>query len=190
VRIAITGGIADGKSTVCSVLSDLGFEVVSADDIVGALYSESAIVERVEADLGASFVVEGQIRRDLLRGVIAESADARERANAIFHPAVMRQILRDTETEDVAFAEIPLLIETATQGWFDEVWVVTAGATEQRKRLVERLKSERDADAMLSTQLPTAAKIPFADRVIRTNKPLDTVKSTIAEHVKELLERR
>jgi dephospho-CoA kinase len=102
----------------------------------------------------------------------------------------MREILVKTDTADVAFAEVPLLIETATQGWFDEVWVVSAGVEEQRRRLVERLGNEADADALLSTQLPTEAKIPFADRVVRTNMPLETVKSTLARHVKELLELR
>jgi dephospho-CoA kinase len=190
LRVAITGGIADGKSTVCSTLSDLEQSVVSADDVVAQLYERDEIIDRVRSSFVDGVVVEDRINRSALREAIAKNPDKRGTLNAIFHPAVMRQILRDTETEGVAFAEIPLLIETATQGWFDEVWVVSAGATEQRRRLVERLKSERDADAMLSTQLPTAAKIPFADRVIRTNEPLDTVKSTIAEHVKELLEER
>jgi len=190
MRLAITGGIADGKTTVCSMLSELGFKLVSADGIVAELYNNPSIVDAVRTKIGDRFVANGMTDREALRTEIMDNSEARETLNAIFHPAVMRQILRDTETEGVAFAEVPLLIETATQGWFDQVWVVTAGATEQRRRLVERLESERDADAMLLTQLPTAAKIPFADRVIRTNTAVETVKSTIAEHVKELLEKR
>jgi dephospho-CoA kinase len=190
MRIAVTGGIADGKSTVCAFLRELGSATVNADDLVGELHFDPDVIAQVKSELGERFVAGAALDRDGLRIEVSQNPASRAKLNAIFHPAVMWHILRDTETEGVAFAEVPLLIETATQGWFDEVWVVTAGATEQRKRLVERLKSERDADAMLSTQLPTAAKIPFADRVIRTNEPLDTVKSTIAEHVKELLEER
>lgn len=76
--------------------------------------------------------------------------------------------------------EIPLLIEACLQGGFDRVWVVTCGADEQRRRLVERLGGEAGAEALLGSQLPTRAKIPFADVVIRTNQPEWSVKRDVA----------
>jgi dephospho-CoA kinase len=189
VRIAITGGIADGKTTVCSMIADLGHKVVSADAVVADLYGDPATAAAVRDQLGQTFVSGGAIDREALRAEITQNPEARKALNVIFHPAVMRRVLEETAV-DLAFAEVPLLIETATQGWFDEVWVVSAGIEEQRRRLVERLGNEADADALLSTQLPTEAKIPFADRVVRTNTALDTVKTTLAGHVKELLEGR
>ena len=190
MRVAITGGIADGKTTVCALLAEQGLVTVSADEIVAKLYRNPTIVKRIRASFGDGLMVDGGVSRELLQAIVSDSAEARAKLNAIFHPAVMREILLQTDTDDIAFAEVPLLIETATQGWFDEVWVVTAGAGEQRKRLVKRLGSESEADRLLTTQLPTEAKIPFADRVIRTNVPVETVKSTIARHVKELLGQR
>src|SRR5687767_9171491 len=180
MRIAVTGGIADGKSTVCSNLAELGYPVMSADDIVAVLYGNPAVVDKVKSAFSDQIVNQGAIDRDALRQEITTDPTARAKLNAIFHSAVMREILERTDTKSIAFAEVPLLIETATQGWFDEVWVVAAGPTEQRRRLIERLKSAGDADALLATQLPTDAKIPFADRVIRTNVTVETVKSTIA----------
>jgi dephospho-CoA kinase len=167
----------------------MGHKVVGADAIVADLYGDREVIERVRANLGDAFIVDEAIDREALRAEIARNPEARRKLNAIFHPVVMRRVLQETEVE-LAFAEIPLLIETATQGWFDEVWVVSAGVEEQRRRLIERLGDEAKADALLSTQLPTEAKIPFADRVIRTNTPVETFNSTIAEHVKELLEER
>ena len=190
MRIAVTGGIADGKSTVCSILAEMGHQVVSADDIVARLYADPAIIDRVKSSFGVQTVNHGAIDRDALRQEITNDPAARAKVNAIFHPAVMREIFMTSDTADISFAEVPLLIETTTQGWFDEVWVVAAGVDEQRKRLVKRLGSGEAADALLATQLPTDAKIPFADRVIRTNVPVETVKSTIAGHVKELLGQR
>ena len=190
MRVAVTGGASDGKTTVCSLLADWGIRVVSADEIVVELYHEAAFIDGVRGVFGERIVQDMAIDREALRNLITDDPAARAKLNAIFHPAIMRDILAETATNDLAFAEVPLLIETATQGWFDEVWVVTAGVDEQRKRLVKRLGSEEAADALLATQIPTAAKIPFADRVIRTNVPVETVKSTIAGHVKELLGQR
>lgn len=190
MRIAVTGGIADGKSTVCSILAEMGYKVVSADDVVSELYADTAIIDRVKSEFGDQIANHRAIDRAALRREITDDTTARAKLNAIFHPAVMREILEKTDTAEAAFAEVPLLIETTTQGWFDEVWVVAAGVDEQRKRLIKRLGSGEAADALLATQLPTDAKIPFADRVIRTNVPVETVKSTIAGHVKELLGQR
>lgn len=186
----MTGGVADGKSTVCAMLAEMGYRNVSADAIVAELYRDPSIVDRLCGVFGPQIVCDKTIDRDVLRNEIARDSTARAKLNVIIHPAVMRAILEKTDTDDRAFAEVPLLIETTTQGWFDEVWVVAAGVDEQRKRLVKRLGSEEAADALIATQLPTDAKIPFADRVIRTNVPVETVKSTIAGHVKELLGQR
>lgn len=188
MRVAITGGIADGKSTVCSMLAELGFLVVSADEIVADLHRSSEILERIRSEIGEEFVADGTLDREALRTAISEGPEVRAKLNSIMHPPVMEEIMASTDTEGVAFAELPLLIETATQGWFDEVWVVAAGVAVQRERLAERLGSIEAADRMLGTQLPTSAKIPFADRVVRTNEPLETVKLTIAEHVRRLVE--
>jgi dephospho-CoA kinase len=188
MRIAITGGIADGKSTVCSMLAEMGFEVVSADEIVAELHHSPEILERIGSEIGEEFVTGGALNRDRMRDVIGKDAGVRSKLNAILHPPAMDAIMSRTHIDGVAFAEVPLLIETATQGWFDEVWVVAAGESIQRQRLVERLGSTEAADRMLKSQLPTSAKIPFADRVVRTNEPVETVKLTIAEYVRRLVE--
>jgi dephospho-CoA kinase len=183
MRIAITGGIADGKTTVCEMIRALGFNVVSADAVVDDLYRDPDVL-RMIAELAEAFGVSGTDRQGL-RSVVTEQPEARHRLNAILHPPVMRRIVDETSGDDIHFAEVPLLIETATQSLFDEVWVVVAGAAEQRRRLAERLGSVEEADAMLATQLPTDVKIPFAERVIRTNEPVETVKSKITALVEE-----
>jgi len=187
MRVAITGGIAEGKSTVCGTLRDLGHPVVSADDIVRELHEDPAIIATIGEKVGERFITGGRLAKAALRKAISDP-DVRKALNRVLHPRVMQLIIERTDSDGVAFAEVPLLIETATQGLFDEVWVVTAGPQEQRRRLVDRLGNEADAEALLSTQLPTAAKIPFADRVVRTNAAPETVKLAIAEYVRRLVE--
>jgi dephospho-CoA kinase len=145
-------------------------------------------VEAVREKIGEEFVSEGELEKAALRDAISQQVEVRHKLNAILHPPVMAEVMARTETPGVAFAEVPLLVETATQGWFDEVWVVAAGAQNQLERLTQRLGSKEAARRLLETQLPTAAKIPFADRVIRTNEAVETVKLTIADHVRRLVE--
>jgi len=99
------------------------------------------------------------------------------------HPLVMGKIAESEAT----FVEVPLLIEACLQDDFDQVWVVTCGVEEQRRRLFDRYKDQGLVEAMLGTQLATCAKIPFADKVIRTNHTFDHVRLLVSEAVKELL---
>ncbi len=188
MRIAITGGIADGKSTVCGMLAEMGYPVASADEIVRELHEDPEILERIRREVGTEFVNESGLDKPALRAAIGRDGSLRQKLNGIFHVPTMRKLVERTETDGIAFAEVPLLIETATQGWFDEVWVVEAGRDEQLRRLAERLGDEAAAVSMLATQLPTGAKIPFADRIVRTNEALDAVRLTIARHVRDLVE--
>jgi dephospho-CoA kinase len=77
--------------------------------------------------------------------------------------------------------EVPLLIEACLYGCYDVVWVVSCGHEEQRRRLALRLGSEEAAEAFLQTQLPTRAKLAFADLVIRSDRPLRAMREAVAE---------
>lgn len=165
-RIAITGGVAEGKSTVLGYLRDLGYSIESADHIARDVFESEEVQRQIGDLLGAA----PPVSRDVLRGAIADVA-VRRRVNAITHPRII-EAMRSSAAE---FLEIPLLIETCLQGGFDRVWVVTCGADEQRRRLVARLGSEAAASSLLGTQLTSRIKIAFADSVIRTNRDESSV---------------
>lgn len=170
-RIAITGGAGEGKSTVLGYLRELGHPIASADEIAREVFSLVAIQGRLAEIVGGR----APVTADQVRAALADPWRRRQ-INAITHPEIVRRL---HEIEE-GFVEIPLLIETCLQGGFDRVWVVTCGVEEQRRRLVERLGGEAAAEALLGSQLPTRAKIPFADVVIRTNQPEWSVKRDVA----------
>jgi dephospho-CoA kinase len=162
MRIAITGGIAEGKSTVLGFLRDAGYRTVSAD----AIGREVFLRDDTQAALSAVSGLRPPIAPPQLREAIAANPELRREVNRITHP-----LIRDALLETAAdFYEIPLLIEACLQANFDRIWVVTCGEQEQERRLTHRLGDIEAAKAMLSTQLPTAAKLAFADRIIRTNE--------------------
>jgi dephospho-CoA kinase len=121
--------------------------------------------------LGADFTA-GAFRDRLI-----SDAKVRRSVNAFFHPKILAEI-RGRSSQ---FVEIPLLIETALQNQFAAVWVVTCGASEQFVRLLNRTGDEALTKRLLALQLPTAAKLPFADVIVRTNVSRRRVKAYTLE---------
>ncbi len=181
MRIAITGGIAEGKSTVLDIIARAGIKTASAD-VLGA---EVLARDSVQEAIGVALDIDIPLNRKVLRERITHDESARHAVNAITHPLIW-EALADSEA---VFFEVPLLVETCLVTAFDRVWVVTCGETEQRRRLIERTGNEDQAWAILGTQLPTRSKIPFADQVIRTNQERETVERDVLAclHAQHLL---
>lgn len=165
--LAITGGVAEGKSTVLRHLATLGARIWSADEEAARLMASP----RIQREVAEAIRLPIPFSRSDLALRIREDVGARRTLNALLHAPILEAMAQ--AKPDVA--EIPLLVEACLVGRFDEIWVVTCGPQEQRRRLVERLGDENAADALLATQLPTRAKLPFADLVVRTNTALENV---------------
>jgi dephospho-CoA kinase len=179
MRIAITGGIAEGKSTVLQALAELGFATCSADSVAREVLAQDAVQTLISQTLHLPLPID----REALRRVIGASSEARRQLNDITHPRILALLL----SSNAIFTEVPLLIEGCLQGAFDGVWVVTCGLEEQRNRLEARYGSGGHVDQMVSAQLKTSVKTLFADRIIRTNGPPEHVRHLLSEAVKTLL---
>lgn len=178
MRVAITGGIAEGKSTVLSMLAEAGHPAASADAVAREILSEPATRAALAEIAGLPLT----FAPSELRQAIAASEAVRRAVNRLMHPAVMDRLAHSGAT----FFEVPLLVEACLQDRFDRIWVVTCGHEEQRRRLILRYGGEEHVDRMLAAQLPTRAKLPFADLIVRTNAPLDHVRRLLFSSVAEL----
>jgi dephospho-CoA kinase len=175
MKVAITGGIGEGKSTVLEILRSMGCSTASADEMARTLFSMPDVNHRLAELANCS----GPISSAELREKIASSPEIRRRVNEFMHPRVLSEIL----LSEASFIEIPLLLETCLQARFSQVWVVTCGEDEQRRRLTRRYQSEAVAVAMMAAQLPSRVKIPFADEVIRTNRSFQHVRRILSEAI-------
>ena len=164
----MTGGIAEGKSTVMSYLREWGHETASADEMAREVFNSDGIQSRLATMLG----VVGAVSPTMLRDRLANDALLRRRVNRIMHPEIAKRLLRAS----APWVEVPLLFETALHPMFDRVWVVTCGPDTQLARLTERLGNVEVALALIGTQLPTPVKCAFADEVVWTTKPEGNVK--------------
>jgi dephospho-CoA kinase len=175
-RIALTGGIATGKSYVRTQFEKLGVPTSDADALAREVVAPgtpglAAIVRRFGQDV---LEPTGALDRRKLADVVFADAEARGDLEAIIHPRVKAATDRwFTALEDshpVAIADIPLLYEAGRDADFDEVIVVACDPETQVRRTMGRDElSEKDARARLAAQLPIEDKVRRADHVIRTD---------------------
>ena len=182
-RIAITGGVAEGKTTVLRIFESLGAQAISSDQLAAALLAPGTEVwEQLIREFGQAIIAaDGALARERLATLAFGDAAVRRRLNRIMHPAVVQALqarLSEREPSPTpVFVEAPLLIEVALQGVFDAVVVVQATPALQRRRLLERGISPQQARQILRAQLPTRCKTAFADWVIRTHRSLEQVEA-------------
>lgn len=183
LKVALTGGIATGKSHVLDRFRQLGVPCLDADQLahgVTAAGTEAtqAIAERFGHDI---LDEEGAVDRQKLGAIAFPDARARRDLEAIVHPAVYRAITAGLrafellEKPPVAVVDIPLLYETGRAGDFDRVIATVCSPATQLARLAERGLSEVQARQRLAAQMPAEEKAARADFVIRTDgSPAET----------------
>lgn len=185
MRIALTGSIGMGKSTVAAMFERAGVPVFDADAVVRSLQGPGgALVERI----GQSFpgtVANGLLDRDRLAAIVLEDAEKLAELERIVHPAVRdaRQAFIDKNREALAVLfDIPLLFETGGATEFDKVIVVSAPANIQRSRVLSRPgMTEEKLDAILQRQMPDEEKRARADFVIDTSADLSTTETQVRD---------
>lgn len=177
LRIALTGGIATGKSHVLDQFRRRGVPCLDADALahgVTAAGTEAtaAIADRFGADVLSA---DGSVDRRKLGAIVFADPVARHQLEAIVHPAVYRAIaagLRAFELmgdSPIAVAGVPLLYETGHEKDFDRVIVTSCSPQRQLARLRDRGMTDADARQRIAAQWPTEEKASRADFVIRTD---------------------
>ncbi len=180
LTVAVTGGIAMGKSTFCRVSEDLGpsvglvCQLFDADLAVSELLTDPAITCTIAADFGEDILSpDGQIDRPRLRERVFNSAEQRAVLENILHPVVRKRFAEQRHCAnagggvDVFLADIPLLYESEYCFEHDYVLVVASSAGVQMRRLLGRKgMTETIAARVIASQLPTDEKIARADVVL------------------------
>lgn len=172
--IAVSGGIAAGKSTACKVFAEYGATVIDADAVARELVApgQSALSE-IAAQFGGRYLhADGTLDRGALRALVFEKPEAKRRLEAILHPRIQTELHRQAmqaESGVVAVA-IPLLTPNSRQSayaWLQRVLIVEAPRQMQIARIAARDGSSPAlAEAMVAAQLTTFDRLPMADDVL------------------------
>jgi dephospho-CoA kinase len=193
LKVALTGGIATGKSHVLARLRDRGIPCLDADVLAhGVMAAGTEAARAVAVRFGTEMLDRsGAVDRRKLAPVVFADAQARHDLEAIVHPAVYRAVaagLRGFERlgARIAAVDVPLLFETGHEHDFDRVIATTCRPDAQIARLKERGLTDEEARQRLAAQMPAAEKAARADFVINTDGSFDETNRQIEEILDQL----
>jgi dephospho-CoA kinase len=183
ITLALTGSIGMGKSTVAAMFADAGVPIFDADAVVRRLQGPGGqLVAPIEARFPGT-TRDGQVNRDALSAAVLGDRDELAALEAIVHPAVhherTRFIVEHADSPALLF-DIPLLFETGGAEAFDKVIVVSAGARQQRERVLARPgMTEGKFRQILDRQLPDLEKRARADFIVDTSGSLEETRAQV-----------
>jgi dephospho-CoA kinase len=194
LKVALTGGIATGKSYVLQRFRARGVATLDADELAHGVTAAGTEASQAIADRFGRDVLDsaGAVDRRKMAGIVFADASARRDLEAIVHPAVYRAIAAGLRAMErlgdtlIAIVDIPLLYETGHQADFDRVIATVCPEPVQLARLVARGMSERDARQRIAAQLPADEKAARAHFVIRTDGTFEDTDRAVGETLSKL----
>ena len=189
--IGLTGGIASGKSTVASLLSEMGVVVISADKLVKQLYEQKQTLDFIQKNF-PQCIKNGNIHFPSLRKKAFQDKSARTSLEDFIHPRLPELFKKTVDgfrpLPDSIVYDIPLLFEKNLESQFDLVVCVYCHPEKQKKRLLARDNiDETLALAMIKEQMDIDIKRKKADVVIDNSGTMKQLSSCVHSFVKQYL---
>lgn len=184
-RIGLTGGIASGKTTVANLFAELGATIIDTDVIAREVVAPGQpALEEIAAAFGDEVLQpDGSLDRGALRARVFASTDDRERLEAITHPRIRAETLRQADEAGGLYQLIvvPLLVESPLRESVDRVLVVDCAEETQIERLVARdADSEAQARRILAAQASRSERLAIADDVVLNDGSLEDTRRQVA----------
>ncbi len=171
-NIALTGGIASGKTTVAEVFSTLGAQVIDLDEIAHQVTSSGSVgLKRLRDIFGSTICTpSGDLDRVAMAQIVFGDDKALRMLNEITHPLIfarLDEIISHMPAEAIAMTAVPLLVETGSVDRFDRVIVVDVDENIQMERLMKRSHLTCDqARSRIEAQATRQQRLAIADYVI------------------------
>jgi dephospho-CoA kinase len=186
-KVAVTGGLAAGKTTICQIFKELGAYVVSADEIVHQLLSPgTATAQQVINLLGSDIISGNELDRRKIAAKVFSQSGFLTALEKIIHPAVFDEIERryqqvsQEKKHPLFIAEIPLLYEAGGEERFDSVISVLAALDVCRNRFVEQTRNPaQEFEKRMNRQIPPEHKAARAQYTIENNGTLEQLRHIV-----------
>ena len=191
--IGITGGIASGKSTATSILKEhLDLTVVCADTISRQITKKSTVIKKIAEKFGDEIIVNKQINRAMLRGIIIDSREAKKWLEDYLHPVINREIKKQVKKSvtSMTVVDIPLLAPYNLHhyDYLEKVIVVKADTRTRIQRLMVRDgRNRQQSTAFINLQISDTERERLANYVIdNTNLSYEEYKKAIIETINDI----
>lgn len=183
-RVALTGGIASGKSAVADFFAKLGVPVLDTDQIArDVVEPASPTLARLVETFGDEILDStGKLNRQAMRDRVFSNPEERARLEAIMHPAIRAELARRSTEAGGPYQihVIPLLTETSRAGDYDRVLVVDCPESLQLERLMRRDAIPKpEAIAMVKAQVDRATRLKAAHDIIDNSGTTDATRRQV-----------
>lgn len=176
--IGLTGSIGTGKSTIANKFRDLDIPVVDADLIAREVVEPGKdAYQDIVATFGKEILQNDKtLDRKALGNIVFNNEAKRKQLNAIIHPAIRKEMVRQRDEwvrngKECVVLDIPLLYESGLTHYVDKVIVVYVDPEIQLQRIMDRDQStEEEAKSRINSQIPVSEKAKKADAVIDNNR--------------------
>ena len=187
--IALTGGIATGKSTVCNLLKLHGFLIIDADKIAHKLLDENS--QKIEELFGKQYVENGKVLRKELGKIIVSNEENKLKLEALLHPLIFQEIEKEAklfeEQNKPYIVDIPLFFEKMHYP-ISKSLVIYTPKNLQIERLMKRDNiSEEEAKLKISNQMDIEEKRKLADMVIDNSQNLKHLQNEVERIIGEII---
>lgn len=192
-KIAITGGIASGKSTVGRFFQKLGAYVVDSDEIVHKLLSpETVLGQQIIKLLGPEIVENGRFNRKIIAEKVFKDHTKLQALEQLIHPSVLNDIesvyqkIEKQNKYHLFVVEVPLLFEIGADKFFDYVIAVIADPEQCKQRLKENKISPDEYTSRMQRQISPEIKAKKAHTVLHNNGTLQELQEKVETLFKQL----
>lgn len=190
-KIAVTGGIGSGKSTVMKIIAGKGYPIFSCDEIYSQLTSDSDFLNILRHSFGDILNSDGTLDRKKLSEIVFNNPAKLAELDKITHPAIYKEMFRMAdEAGGICFCEVPLLFESGAESLFDGVIIVMRNEEQRIKSVTARDKlPEQDVKKRISNQFDYNSADFAMYYVIHNNGDLSELEWQIEEIIKKINEK-
>lgn len=183
-KIAITGGIGSGKSTIAKMVQVMGYPVFYTDPQASYIIEhDNNVIDQMCTLFGSDIYQNGKLNRPRLAQIIFNNNKAKEAVNGIVHPAVWERFTAwsNAQTSPIVFMESAILHECGWAERFDKVICVTAHLETRITRTIERDKSSREnVIARIKNQMSDEEKCKASHFVIHTDEEFSEIEQLLS----------
>ena len=194
--LGLSGGIATGKSTFCTLLKKLNSSIIifDADQAVSDLYENQEVISCLSDYFGAElFSVNGELDKGFIRKRVFSNEDDKAFLEEVFHPRVRQEclaLLSETirkESSCMFVADIPLLFENGFDIGQSANLLVATGKQTQIDRLIKRNTWDlRVMEAVIASQMTIEAKMNLADVVFWNEGPPAILEAQVRRYLQSM----
>ncbi len=188
--IALTGGIATGKSTVCSLLRLHGYEIIDADKIAHETLDNSK--EQITELFGNEYVKDGAVDRKELGKLVFGDKEAKAKLESLLHPKIRETIYvacAELDKKRVPyFVDIPLFFETKAYDIKPIVLIYAPKETQIERAMKRDNLTHDDATMRIENQIDIEKKREMADFVVDNSKDLPSLQNEVQRLIKYIKE--